>query len=73
VEKGVSRRHAKITFKDRQTWVIDLASINGTWLNGKALKPIVAYPLHHGDKLRLGSLEAVVTFGTKAFIRRSAP
>jgi len=67
-ERGVSRRHAKITYKDGETWIIDLSSMNGTWLNGEALEPIRAYPLHDGDKLRLGKLELLVKFGSTAFI-----
>jgi pSer/pThr/pTyr-binding forkhead associated (FHA) protein len=71
-EKGVSRRHAKITYKDGQTWIIDLSSMNGTWLNGQALEPIKEYPLRDGDKLRLGKLEMLVKFGTTAFMRAQA-
>ncbi len=71
-EKGVSRRHAKITYKDGQTWIIDLSSMNGTWINGQALEPIMEYPLRDGDKLRLGKLELVVKFGTTAFMRAQA-
>jgi pSer/pThr/pTyr-binding forkhead associated (FHA) protein len=52
-EKGVSRRHIKITFKDGQYWVIDLASMNGTWLNGEPIKSVAEYPLRDGDRLRL--------------------
>jgi pSer/pThr/pTyr-binding forkhead associated (FHA) protein len=56
-QKGVSRRHIKIIYKEAQFWVIDLASLNGTWLNDRPLKPVANYPLHDGDRLRLGRLE----------------
>ena len=71
-EKGVSRRHAKIVYKDGQTWIIDLSSMNGTWINGQAIEPIMEYPLRDGDKLRLGKLELLVKFGTTAFMRARA-
>jgi len=67
--KGVSRRHVRISYKEAQFWVVDLSSMNGTWLNGSSLKPLLEYPLCDRDTLRLGKLEIGIKFGTTAFIR----
>src|ERR1700674_3253307 len=67
--KGVSRRHVRISYNEAQFWLVDLSSMNGTWLNGSSLKPLLEYPLRDGDNLRLGSLEIGVKFGATAFLR----
>ena len=64
--KGVSRRHVKIADIGGQIVVIDLDSMNGTWLNGERLKPLVEHPLREGDYLKLGDLETQVKFGTSS-------
>lgn len=56
VEKGVSRQHCRITFRDGLPYVEDLESTNRTYLNNLRLAPRAPYPLHHGDELRLGVL-----------------
>lgn len=53
----VSRRHARLWFEDGRYWVEDLASRNGTLLNGGA---IARCPLEPGDTLRLGDTELVL-------------
>jgi pSer/pThr/pTyr-binding forkhead associated (FHA) protein len=62
----VLRRHICVISRQGQCWVIDLASSNGSWLNGQRLQPAAEYPLQHGDKLRLGKLEMQVKLGTTA-------
>jgi len=56
----VSRKHAAFEIYGSQHIVVkDLASTNGTYLNGR----LIAYSkLNHGDKIRIGStvLEAVI-------------
>jgi len=56
LEKGVSRRHARIFNREGTVVVEDLGSINGTFLNGKQLVPYLPEVLHHGDQLQLGKL-----------------
>ena len=56
LEKGVSRRHAKITRQQASLIVEDLGSINGTYINGQKLAPYSAEVIHDGDQLRLGRL-----------------
>ncbi len=54
--KFVSRRHASISRKDKEVLVEDLASANGTFLNGKRLIPFLPETLDDGDILQLGKL-----------------
>jgi pSer/pThr/pTyr-binding forkhead associated (FHA) protein len=41
--------------------VIDLSSVNGTFLNGKRLLPDVPYPVNSGDQLSLANLNLIIT------------
>ena len=56
LEKGVSRRHAKITRRGSEVFIEDLGSINGTFLNRKKLTPYLPQALKSGDELQLGKL-----------------
>jgi pSer/pThr/pTyr-binding forkhead associated (FHA) protein len=56
LEKGVSRRHARILKREGTVVVEDLGSINGTFVNGKRLAPYLPEVLHQGDQLQLGKL-----------------
>jgi pSer/pThr/pTyr-binding forkhead associated (FHA) protein len=62
LEKGVSRRHAKITRRGREVFIEDLGSVNGTFLNREKLKPYLPRTLKSGDELRLGTLVLRVSF-----------
>ncbi len=55
-DKGVSRRHARISRQDDQVFIEDLDSLNGTFLNAQRLVPQVPYPLQDGDQIQLGKL-----------------
>jgi pSer/pThr/pTyr-binding forkhead associated (FHA) protein len=56
LEKGVSRRHAKITRKGSDLFLEDLGSVNGTFLNGKRLTPYLPHPLKDNDEIRLSRI-----------------
>jgi pSer/pThr/pTyr-binding forkhead associated (FHA) protein len=56
-DKGVSRRHVALIRYQGVTHVLDLHSVNGTYINGKKLPSDVPHPLHSGDEVRLGNLE----------------
>lgn len=56
LEKGVSRRHARILKRNNAVVVEDLGSINGTFVNGKRLAPYLPETLNNGDQLQLGNL-----------------
>jgi pSer/pThr/pTyr-binding forkhead associated (FHA) protein len=59
-EKGVSRRHARISRRDDQVFIEDLNSLNGTFLNATRLVPELPYPLRAGDQVQLGRLVLTV-------------
>ena len=54
---GVSRLHAVLKRQENKVSVMDLGSSNGTYLNGKRLKPNVEEPISNGDLLSLGKLK----------------
>ena len=56
IEGGVSRRHARIIFRQGQPYVEDLNSTNHSYLNNVCLEPLTPQVLHHGDELRLGMI-----------------
>jgi hypothetical protein len=58
--RGVSRRHVVIRLTDQEYEILDLGSVNGTWLNDKRLVPHKYYPLDSGSHLRLGSMRLLV-------------
>lgn len=59
---GVSRRHIRLKHKNYLTYIIDLGSSNGTWLNGKRLSGPAERLLRNGDELRLGKLTLIIRF-----------
>ena len=63
IDKGVSRRHAKIIRRDSGTLnLVDEESGNGTFLNGQRLVPNQPRILRDGDEIRLGYLVLYVHF-----------
>ena len=62
LEKGISRRHAKITRRGSEVLIEDLGSMNGTFLNRKKLTPYLPQVLKSGDELQLGKLILRVSF-----------
>jgi pSer/pThr/pTyr-binding forkhead associated (FHA) protein/AAA+ ATPase superfamily predicted ATPase len=62
MEKGVSRRHARILKREGLVLIEDLGSINGTLVNGKRLAPYIPERLYTGDLLQLGKLLIEVEF-----------
>lgn len=63
-EAGVSRRHAIISRNDETYYVMDLGSVNGSFLNKQRLGPQVATALKDGDELRLGNVVMKVVMET---------
>lgn len=59
-EMGVSRRHAVLVRHRGLVNIIDLDSVNGTFLNGKRLSPHIPYAFNPGDRLSLANLEIVI-------------
>jgi pSer/pThr/pTyr-binding forkhead associated (FHA) protein len=55
-DAGVSRRHAIISPQGGGFVIEDLASANGTFVNGRRLQPETPTPIRHGDELKFGTL-----------------
>jgi predicted amidophosphoribosyltransferase len=62
-EGGISRRHARLTRQGDVWSVADLDSTNGTYVNGTELQPRVPVPLHDGDRVGLGDIQAIFHAG----------
>jgi pSer/pThr/pTyr-binding forkhead associated (FHA) protein len=54
-DPGLSRYHCWIMIKDGALCVEDLASVNGTFVNGERIR--ARHPLKPGDVIRVGSTE----------------
>jgi pSer/pThr/pTyr-binding forkhead associated (FHA) protein len=61
----ISRRHASIMWFGEKALVEDLASANGTFLNGKRLVPFLPETLVDGDMLQLARLLIEVKIKTE--------
>jgi len=59
-DQGVSRRHAVLVRFKGQVHIVDLQSVNGTFLNDERLLPEVPYPIQSGDRLRLANLDLAI-------------
>lgn len=53
-DKTVSARHARLAYHHGQWWLDDLASTNGTFLNGEPVSTAVV--LTQGDQIRCGQV-----------------
>jgi pSer/pThr/pTyr-binding forkhead associated (FHA) protein len=60
-ELGVSRRHAAIVRFREDLHLIDLDSVNGTYINGRKIGPDVPHQLSDGDQIMLGDLVLLLT------------
>ena len=56
-DTSISRQHARISFRDDAYWLEDLASKNGTRLNGRAIREPEA--LTPGDLIELGAFRII--------------
>ena len=58
----VSRRHAEFRSVEGGFTVVDVGSLNGTYVNRE---PVDASPLAHGDEVQIGKFRLVFYVGTK--------
>jgi hypothetical protein len=61
---GVSRLHIVILREGLDVQIMDLGSANGTYLNGKRMKPNIKQALKHGDLISLGKLKIQILLKT---------
>lgn len=61
-DAGISRRHAHLVAAGNCLYLADLASVNGTWINGVRLAPNQYFTLHDGAIVDFGMLRTIVHF-----------
>ncbi len=61
---GVSRQHALLTQRADGIYVEDLASTNGTRINGFTLPANQPYRLRNSDEIEFGQLRTIIRFKT---------
>ncbi len=54
-DKRLSRKHIRFSVEDNRPFAEDLASKNGSFVNGRRIKPHERIPLYPGDVVRCGS------------------
>lgn len=62
IDRGVSRTHVTIKRGEDTVTLIDLDSVNGTFLNGQRVLPQQPRILRDGDEIRFGKLTARIYF-----------
>jgi hypothetical protein len=60
--KGVSRVHATLRYKDNVITITDMGSANYTYLNGERVYPQEIRVIRDGDELRMGHLVVRIAF-----------
>lgn len=55
--KMISRQHCKIARRNKDVYIIDLESVNGTYLNQKRLDPLRPVQIKKGDMIRLANMD----------------
>jgi pSer/pThr/pTyr-binding forkhead associated (FHA) protein len=55
-DAGVSRLHAAIVLTAQGPAIMDLDSVNGTWVNNYRIPPRLPFAIDNGDELKLGEL-----------------
>ncbi len=58
-DRGVSRRHAALVSYSGELHILDLDSVNGTFVNNKRLLPESPFALRNGDRVLLGDFEMI--------------
>jgi pSer/pThr/pTyr-binding forkhead associated (FHA) protein len=62
IDLGVSRVHMVMQYKDGKFMIEDLGSVNGTFLNGRSIRPGKLEALSNADEIRLGQLRMYAYF-----------
>lgn len=62
LDNGVSRNHAAIRRVDNSLMLVDLGSVNGTFINGQQIPPNQPHVVRNGDEIQFGKLAATIFF-----------
>jgi ribosomal protein L40E len=60
---GVGRQHARLVMDRGHLCLIDLDSVNGSYVNRKKIPPDQPVPIQDGDEIRLGRLKMIYQAG----------
>lgn len=60
-KRGVSRRHAVLLNYNNVVHVMDLDSMNGTFINGTRIIPYEPHALRNGDKLTVADFDMIIS------------
>ena len=53
----ISKRHLRIIYDEKNVYIEDLESTNGSYINGEKIESLKRYIVKDGDKIRLGALD----------------
>lgn len=59
---GVSRHHAMLKVSKGTLILVDMGSVNGTFVNGHRARPANRYAVYHGDEIRVGRITLLLKF-----------
>ena len=62
-DRSISRKHIKIIGKNSRFFIEDLGSENGTWINGKPIKPGYEFEVEKGFPIAIG--DTLICLGKK--------
>ena len=62
-DRSISRKHLKIIEKNSRFFIEDLGSENGTWINGKPIKPGYEFEVEEGLPIAIG--DTLISLGKK--------
>ena len=62
-EAGVGRQHARLVIEAGLVCMIDLSSVNGSYINNNKIIPGQPQPIQDGDEVRLGHLTLIYHAG----------
>jgi len=61
-DDSVSRQHAVIVHRDDESFIMDMGSTHGTYVDSEASQPNQFVPMEDGSKLRIGKASSTFTF-----------
>jgi len=68
--ESVGVQHCALINRQRKVFIRDMGSSGTTYINGEAMPENAEWPLHAGDKIKIGPLEFVIQFRERALSQR---
>jgi anti-anti-sigma regulatory factor len=67
---GIGPQHCAFLMRERKVFLRDMGSGEATYVNGETLPQHAEWPLHAGDRIKVGPLEFVIQFREKPLSQR---